>query len=89
MAADGHMTKRFASYGNESYKLRLPYHLQLYLIVVTHMEDAPVHSIMAATIPKGSTVLVTGVTGFIASHVADQLLQAGYITHHSLVVELS
>merc|ERR1711915_858645 len=43
-----------------------------------HMEDAPVHSIMAATIPKGSTVLVTGVTGFIASHVADQLLQAGY-----------
>ncbi|KAI6856737.1 hypothetical protein KC334_g22200, partial [Hortaea werneckii] len=33
---------------------------------------------MAATIPKGSTVLVTGVTGFIASHVADQLLQAGY-----------
>ncbi|RMX90014.1 hypothetical protein D0869_00441 [Hortaea werneckii] len=42
------------------------------------MEDAPVHSIMSATIPKGSTVLVTGVTGFIASHVADQLLQAGY-----------
>lgn len=47
------------------------------------MEDAPVHSIMAATIPKGSTVLVTGVTGFIASHVADQLLQAGYVDHKS------
>lgn len=42
------------------------------------MEDAPAHSvIMSPTIPKGSTVLVTGVTGFIASHTADQLLQAG------------
>lgn len=29
-------------------------------------------------IPIGSLVLVTGITGFIASHVADQLLQAGY-----------
>lgn len=29
-------------------------------------------------IPKGSTVLVTGVNGLIASHVADQLIQAGY-----------
>jgi uncharacterized protein YbjT (DUF2867 family) len=30
------------------------------------------------TIEKGSHVLVTGVTGFIATHVADQLLKAGY-----------
>lgn len=29
-------------------------------------------------IPKGSTVLVTGANGYIASHVADQLIQAGY-----------
>jgi nucleoside-diphosphate-sugar epimerase len=30
------------------------------------------------TFEKGSRVLVTGVTGFIATHVADQLLKAGY-----------
>jgi nucleoside-diphosphate-sugar epimerase len=30
------------------------------------------------TIPSGSTVLVTGLNGFIASHVADQLLERGY-----------
>ena len=29
-------------------------------------------------IPSGSTVLVTGVNGYIGSHVADQLLSAGY-----------
>ena len=29
-------------------------------------------------IPTGSTVLVTGINGFIASHVGDQLLKAGY-----------
>lgn len=29
-------------------------------------------------LPKGSLVLVTGVTGFLGSHVADQLLLAGY-----------
>jgi len=40
------------------------------------MEEA--NSVIMATIPKGSTVLVTGVNGFIASHVADQLIQAGY-----------
>ncbi|PQE29196.1 hypothetical protein CJF30_00004232 [Rutstroemia sp. NJR-2017a BBW] len=33
---------------------------------------------MAPAIPKGSTVLVTGVNGYIGSHVADQLLLAGY-----------
>ncbi|KAI8581786.1 hypothetical protein K450DRAFT_231178 [Umbelopsis ramanniana AG] len=32
----------------------------------------------SSTIEKGSRVLVTGVNGFIASHVADQLLRAGY-----------
>ncbi|KAK3067365.1 hypothetical protein LTR53_015810 [Teratosphaeriaceae sp. CCFEE 6253] len=31
-----------------------------------------------STIEKGATVLVTGANGFIASHVADQLLQRGY-----------
>ena len=31
-----------------------------------------------SAIPKGSTVLVTGANGFIASHVADQLILAGY-----------
>lgn len=29
-------------------------------------------------VPPGSTVLVTGVNGYIGSHVADQLLLAGY-----------
>ena len=32
----------------------------------------------ARAIPTGSTVLVTGINGFIASHVGDQLLKAGY-----------
>jgi len=40
------------------------------------MEQA--NSVITATIEKGSTVLVTGVNGYIASHVADQLLEAGY-----------
>ena len=30
------------------------------------------------TIPKGSWIVVTGVNGYIASHVADQLLHHGY-----------
>ena len=30
------------------------------------------------SVPKGSTVLITGVNGFLASHIADQFLQAGY-----------
>lgn len=34
--------------------------------------------ISSPTIPKGSTVCVTGVNGYIGSHVADQLLEAGY-----------
>lgn len=29
-------------------------------------------------VPPGSLILVTGVNGFIASHVTDQLIQAGY-----------
>ena len=33
---------------------------------------------MTTAIPKDSIVLVTGVNGYIASHVADQLLAAGY-----------
>ncbi|KAK3649369.1 hypothetical protein LTR56_006456 [Elasticomyces elasticus] len=47
-------------------------------LVIEASKNEPAHSIMSATIEKGSTVLVTGVNGFIASHVADQLLQAGY-----------
>ncbi|KAF2138215.1 uncharacterized protein K452DRAFT_290798 [Aplosporella prunicola CBS 121167] len=35
-------------------------------------------TIQNPAIPKGSTVLVTGVNGFIGSHVADQFLQLGY-----------
>lgn len=31
-----------------------------------------------SAIPEGSTVLVTGVNGYIGSHVADQFLLAGY-----------
>jgi nucleoside-diphosphate-sugar epimerase len=34
--------------------------------------------IMAPAIPKDSLVLVTGVNGWLGSHVADQFLQAGY-----------
>jgi nucleoside-diphosphate-sugar epimerase len=33
---------------------------------------------MSAAIPKDSIVLVTGVNGYIGSHVADQLMEAGY-----------
>jgi nucleoside-diphosphate-sugar epimerase len=32
----------------------------------------------STAIPKGSTVLITGVNGYIASHVADQVIVAGY-----------
>ena len=30
-------------------------------------------------IPPGSLILVTGANGYIASHVTDQLIQAGYL----------
>jgi nucleoside-diphosphate-sugar epimerase len=33
---------------------------------------------MASRIPKGSIVLVTVVNGYVGSHKADQLLEAGY-----------
>ncbi|KAH6687197.1 hypothetical protein F5X68DRAFT_117783, partial [Plectosphaerella plurivora] len=35
-------------------------------------------NIQDLAIPKGSTVLITGVNGFMASHVADQFVQLGY-----------
>ncbi|KAF5687838.1 aldehyde reductase II [Fusarium denticulatum] len=38
---------------------------------------SPIHS-TPFTIPKGSTILVTGVNGFIGSHVANEFLQRGY-----------
>lgn len=31
-----------------------------------------------SAIPKGSTVLLTGANGYLASHIADQLILAGY-----------
>lgn len=33
---------------------------------------------MSSVLPPNSIVLVTGVNGYIGSHLADQLLQAGY-----------
>lgn len=33
---------------------------------------------MSTPIPAGSTVLITGVNGYIGSHTADQLLSLGY-----------
>jgi nucleoside-diphosphate-sugar epimerase len=38
---------------------------------------SPTHS-TSFTIAKGSTVLVTGVNGFIGSHVANEFLQRGF-----------
>lgn len=36
------------------------------------------HSVISPVIEKGSLVLVTGVSGYIAGHIADQFLEAGY-----------
>jgi len=33
---------------------------------------------MTPAIPKGSLVLITGINGYVGSHVADQFLEAGY-----------
>lgn len=35
-------------------------------------------SLQNLTIPKGDLILVTGASGYIGSHVADQTLEAGY-----------
>ena len=42
-------------------------------MLLPNLKDRP------PVIPPGSIILVTGVNGFIGSHVADQLIQAGYI----------
>ena len=38
----------------------------------------------SAIVPKCSLILVTGVNGFIASHIADLLLEAGYSVRGSV-----
>ena len=40
--------------------------------------EEPHNSVIMATIEKGSLVLVTGVSGYIASQTANQFLEAGY-----------
>ncbi|KAJ3460928.1 hypothetical protein MRS44_011795 [Fusarium solani] len=48
---------------------------------ITHSIQALINPIMPsveATIPSGSMVLVTGATGFVASHVTRQFLERGY-----------
>jgi nucleoside-diphosphate-sugar epimerase len=49
---------------------QFPIPLKLTFLIMT--------SISNAVIPKGDIILVTGVTGYIGSHVADQALAAGY-----------
>jgi nucleoside-diphosphate-sugar epimerase len=38
----------------------------------------PIPGLASVAVPYGSVVVVSGVTGFIGSHIADQLLLAGY-----------
>lgn len=38
----------------------------------------PLTGIPQPAVPYGSTIVVTGATGFIGSHVVDQVLAAGY-----------
>lgn len=40
--------------------------------------QTPLNPKMAPAIPKDSLVLVTGINGYLGSHVADQFLEAGY-----------
>ena len=44
----------------------------------THVKMEKHNSVMVSTIDKGDLVLITGVSGFIASHTANQFLEAGY-----------
>lgn len=48
------------------------------LVFSCSIVDVATALIMSGAIPKDSTVLVTGVSGYVGSHVADQLLAAGY-----------
>lgn len=53
--------------------------LLLLLLLQSHpYRSPPLLAMSTSAIPKGSIVLVTGVNGYIASHIADQLLLAGY-----------
>ena len=38
----------------------------------------PIPGIMDPAIPLGSVVVISGVSGFLGSHIADQVLAAGY-----------
>jgi NADP-dependent 3-hydroxy acid dehydrogenase YdfG len=55
-------------------------HFLIYLpkFLLIKFQIISLSSKMAPAIPKDSLVLVTGVNGYIASHVADQLMEAGY-----------
>ena len=60
------------------YRLVVYHHLIL-LRRHLYVHDASQLERRASSDPPGSIILVTGVNGSIASHVADQLIQAGYI----------
>lgn len=52
--------------------------LPVFPILPNIFRQVPIPPEMTSTIAPGSIVLVTGVNGYIASHVADQLLESGF-----------
>ena len=46
--------------------------------IITHHKSTIMFAHSSPVLPSGSTILVTGVSGFVGSHVADQLLASGY-----------